>query len=746
MSRIANTKIATGVFWVEVPEAELYVLCGCPADSVKHLMKAGKIRNLDRDVGSLEPGSGSFQHPHGTVTNETGPNAILLSDLNIQNGDFANLAEFPVLQMLYRQGMLLPNHPNNTGAKPFIIGHKNVVNAQMEYIHRGNYGLTSLEEILDAGIPQKQAEEMMRIKLHFAFGAVRPSSDLLEARIVDHEPVEILNGVHITRKSVNCYEFTYKDESSEINLNLSHDERYETPYELKNHHFKRDYFSIAHTGEGDGWDINRPCMASVISYQGKIFLIDAGPNIAHTLNAIGVDVNEVEGIFHTHAHDDHFAGLTTLARANHRIKYYSTALVRASVTKKLSPLLSISENEFEKYFEVCDLVFDKWNNIDGLEVRPVFSPHPVETNILYFRTLWENGYATYAHLADIASHDVLTKMVEEDKKLPGISPKLKKKVWEDYLSPVQVKKIDIGGGIIHGKAKDFLTDKSDKIILAHTAHTLTKDEEKIGCGVTFGSTDILIEGHEDYALEAGGNYIRGYYPNAEESEIHMLLNCKREPVSAGTILLKDQEKPEHVILVLTGVAELLSTNDKTHFQLSSGTLIGDLPVLFGLKSTGTFRALTYVETLKIPAVLFKEFVNRHRLLGQIKKTQNTIEFLRQTWLFGESISTPVQSQIAQKMKLRKYEKGASINCEGLMLVKEGKVELSDSGTEMQNSRNEVVEKGDFWGCEQMILNKALNSNAIALASSFIYSIAETEILEQIPIVRWKLLEQAQKRA
>ena len=69
-----------------------------------------------------------------------------------------------------------------------------------------------------------------------------------------------------------------------------------------------------------------------------------------TLNAIGVDVNEVEGIFLTHAHDDHFAGLTTLARANHRIKYYSTSLVRASVTKKLSSLLSISDNEFEEIF------------------------------------------------------------------------------------------------------------------------------------------------------------------------------------------------------------------------------------------------------------------------------------------------------------------------------------------------------------------------------------------------------------
>ena len=114
------------------------------------------------------------------------------------------------------------------------------------------------------------------------------------------------------------------------------------PYKLENHYFKRDYFSVVHTGEGDGWDVDRPCMASVICFQGKIYLIDAGPNIAHTLNAIGVDVNEIEGIFHTHAHDDHFAGLTTLIHTNHKIKYYSTKMVRASVTKKLSSLMSIS--------------------------------------------------------------------------------------------------------------------------------------------------------------------------------------------------------------------------------------------------------------------------------------------------------------------------------------------------------------------------------------------------------------------
>ena len=267
MSKISKTKITTGVFWLEVPEVDLYILCGCPADSVKHLMKAGKINSFDQNTGSLEPDS-AFHHPHGSVTSETGPNAILLSDLSVQNGDFANLAEFPVLQMLYRQGMLLPDHPNNTGAKPLLIGSKNVVNAQMEYIYRGNYGLTSLQEIIDTGISKELAEEMMRIKLYFAFGEIRSSADLLEARIVEQEPVEVINGVIVQRKSVNHYEFTYQDERVEINLNLDKTERYVTPYELENHHFKREYFSVVHTGEGDGWDINRPCMASVLSFQG----------------------------------------------------------------------------------------------------------------------------------------------------------------------------------------------------------------------------------------------------------------------------------------------------------------------------------------------------------------------------------------------------------------------------------------------------------------------------------------------
>ena len=223
----------------------------------------------------------------------------------------------------------------------------------------------------------------------------------------------------------------------------------------------------------------------------------------------------------------------------------------------------------------------------------------------------------------------------------------------------------------------------------------------------------------------------------------MLLNCKRELVSPGTVLLKDQEIPDHACLVLTGVAEFLSTVEKTSYQLSSGTLIGDLAVLFGLKSTGIYRSLSHIETLRIPKILFKEFVHRNELTEQLKKTHEITEFLQQTWLFGESISSPVQSQIAQNMTLNNYSKGEKIVYDGLMLVKEGKVELSglQSG---RPSNKHVISKGDFWGGENMITSKTSKILAKAVTRAKVYSITNTEILKQIPIIRWKLFEQSQK--
>ena len=225
-------KVSPGIFWVEIPDAELYILCGCPGDTVKHLIKRGLVKSVKNSKGILV---------------ETGPNAILLSDVTMQKELFSNQAEFPVLQMLYRQGMIIPNHPQNTGVKPLIMGNKAEIEAQSGYIYRGNYGLSTLEEIMAAGLDLQEAEVQMDIKLKFAFGHLRETNALLDTLEIGKTRVEIRNGVYIERCGLNKFIISYKSDHLDIDLNLMPYEDYECPYDLENHNLKRNYFSIVNT-------------------------------------------------------------------------------------------------------------------------------------------------------------------------------------------------------------------------------------------------------------------------------------------------------------------------------------------------------------------------------------------------------------------------------------------------------------------------------------------------------------------
>ena len=215
------------------------------------------------------------------------------------------------------------------------------------------------------------------------------------------------------------------------------------------------------------------------------------------MNALGISVSEIEGIFHTHSHDDHFAGLPTLMQTDHRIRYFATPLVRAAVTKKLTAMLGVAEREFEHYFDVQDLAFDQWNKIGGLEVRPIFSPHPVETTCFYFRAMGPEGYKTYGHMADIASFSVLESMVTDDETAPGMSEARLARTKYEYHVPTNVKKIDIGGGLIHGAALDFKDDPSERIIWRIPTVNIRRKKRKSApvrrsVRLTFSSRDIKI--------------------------------------------------------------------------------------------------------------------------------------------------------------------------------------------------------------------------------------------------------------
>jgi hemerythrin len=743
-------RVTNGVYWVEIPEADLYILCGCPADSVKHLMKMGLI--VEREKNG--------------VSAQTGPNAILLSDTTIQKGSFSNLAEFPVLQMLYLQGMILPSHPNNTGRKPMLIGLEDQVTSQSSYIYRGTYGLSSLAEIVESGVPEPQARDMLRIKRWFAFDNIRRTEDLLDLRVVDTPAVELRGGAFIRRRGFNRYEFAYGGSSVTVDLNLGDEEEYAPTYQLGFHKLRREYFSVVHIGEGDGWDVTRPCMGSIVCFQGRVYLIDAGPGIQHTLTALGVSINEVAGIFTTHAHDDHFAGLTSLVRSDHRIPYFATAPVRASVVKKYAALTGRNEATFYQYFEPHDMLFDEWNPVGGLEVMPVFSPHPVETSVFFFRTFWEKSYRTYAHLADISSFEVLKKMVTDDAAKNGITQALFDTCREKFLQPVDIKKIDIGGGLIHGMAEDFAGDASGRVYLSHTSLPLTDAQKEIGSCALFGQDDVLVATHCNYLVLEGQRCLQGYFPMASAEDLAMLGNCPLAEISPDTIILHADAPVTEIYLLLSGMVELIDSRTGLHNRKSAGGFIGELDGFAAEKAHRTCRALSNVTALRIPREMYMEFLRRCDMIDALQQVHEYRQILQDTWLFGEMVSFPLQIRIARAMVRRVMKEDDLIAPQGkaeISLLTEGLLSVFLGARSIEN-----LTPGGFFGEETLMrgareLPKGWRERFVqprkrgrpgtanlhlfearALLDCTLYTIP-AEAIEDIPVVQWKLMETYERR-
>ncbi len=725
MGGLRKIEVSTGIYWVEAPSVDVRVLCGCPADAVKHLMKRGLIAPTERHA----------------VTYETGPNVILLSDAMVQNGAFSNLAEFPVLQMLYRQGMILPNHPGNTGAKPLLIGSAAQVRAQLQYIYRGNYGLVSAEELVTAGVPAAEADEMMRIKLKFAFGAIRHPGELIDTIEIEGSPVVIKGGLTVRRLRLNVFEFALDDDRVVVDLNLPPYETYECPYPLGFYYIPREYFAVVHSGEGDGWDINRPSMSSILMFQGRIYLIDVGPNILATLTALGIGVNEIEGIFHTHSHDDHFAGLTTLIRSDHRIKYYATPMVEAAVAKKMAALLSIQEEVFSEYFDVHHLVQDKWNDIEGLEVRPAYSPHPVETTIFFFRALWEGGFRTYAHFADICRIQVLKSFLTDDATQPGLSQRRLDRTLADYAIPADIKKVDVGGGMIHGDAFDFREDRSGKIILAHTAQKHTVAQRAIGSAASFGTVDILIPTDHDFIWRTAQELLSAAFPDVAQHQLRVLMNNPMVMFNPGTIVLKERHTTKDVWIVLSGTVEALAPEGGIRSLLSAGAIVGELSGLFGALAGETYRALGFVKALKVSCSLYIEFVRRNALLGDISRLLEHRDFLQRTWLFGEVVSTKTLNSIAREMQSRPLpeRQAVDISPDSIGVVQRGRI-----GRFIGERMIGTIGPGDFFGEEMSIFWTPSMFQLRTLEPTDI-KIIPANAVAGIPSIRWRLFEAWGKR-
>jgi hemerythrin len=719
---MTKKKVAGGIFWVEIPEADLRILCGCPADSVKHLLRAGLISPVTVKG----------------VPCETGPNAILLSDTSVQHGSFANLAEFPLLQMFYRQGMLIPGHPNNTGRRPLLIGLGDQVRSQAAYVFRGNYGLASLEEIEAAGASPTVAAEIFRVKKWFAFDRIVPTEELVTVISLNAEAVPLSPNVVVHRTGLNRYEFLAYGGSVEVDLNLDPGEEFGPPYALPPRGVRRERFSVVHIGEGDGWDVGRPCMGSIVSCDGLLYLVDAGPSITRTLEALSLETGDLEGIFQTHAHDDHFAGLPSLMRSERRLQYFAVPWVRASVEKKIAALMRTDEERLGRFFEVHDLAAGEWNRVGSMEVKPAFSPHPVENTVFSFRADGGKAPRTYAHFADIASRDVLARLaLPRGGAGPALSAESRQRIEEELAAPVDVKKIDAGGGMIHGDPFDFAGDASGSIILSHGLASVPEGMGTRAKTVGFGSVDVLIPGDDLGRLRRSARAsLAAIFPGVPGSELEVLADCPIRSYSPGAIL----EESSDVLLVLSGGVEQPEPGTAgAVIRRRAGALLGAPPE--GWPPLEKARATGELSVLAVPVDTFTAFTEHGSHADVRRGALSRRTFMSLCPVFADVTSENVLNTIAASMEERSLRRGevAPPGAEPeLLLLADGELDLI-VGAHLVES----IGPGGFWG-EAELVETAPVCEARAVTDCRYYAIPRAAI-EGVPLLLWALQESFERR-
>lgn len=138
----------------------------------------------------------------------------------------------------------------------------------------------------------------------------------------------------------------------------------------------------------------------------------------------------------------------------------------------------------------------------------------------------------------------------------------------------------------------------------------------------------------------------------------------------------------------------------------------------------------------------RAFVDRNGLGGAIDDLQGRREFLASTWLFGEAMSFPVESTIAQAMRQQRVGRGRAADLEpypGVVLVRRGHLELL-----VDDDLVETVGVGDFWG-ESMVLHETPGLFRARVAGPAELCRVPRAAVVGMPVVRWELREAYERR-
>ncbi len=274
-------------------------------------------------------------------------------------------------------------------------------------------------------------------------------------------------------------------------------------------------------------------------------------------------------------------------------------------------------------------------------------------------------------------------------------------------------------------------------MLAHTSNSRYSEEERvIGSSASFGTVDELITNHSNFIPKFAKKYLQDLIPSIKENQLTLLLNLKFKTYNPGTILIKENEKNHFIYLLITGIAETISSKGHVIRTLSSGTLMGDISGLLQLTSSETIRSLSYITVLKIPSKLYTRIIYENNVYNLIETQIDSKDFLYKTWLFRDEISQVTMNKIVKDVEYKYYKKDHvfHLDCNKLYVILSGSIKRY-----ICDEYISTLESTDFFNSSIAMFGEPTAFTLISDSACEVM-ILDPEILKEIPIIRWKLFE------
>ena len=278
-----------------------------------------------------------------------------------------------------------------------------------------------------------------------------------------------------------------------------------------------------------------------------------------------------------------------------------------------------------------------------------------------------------------------------------ISENFYKKVFDNYLQTTDVKKIDAGGGMIHGEAKDFVDDKSRKIILAHSSSPFSQDELRIiesACTVKFGSSDLRVPmSKEKFLKDKALQWLQELFPTLSKEELKKLMMYPTAEITRGQKLLFQAQEVEYIPLLLTGQVE----QDGMFYPV--GTLLGEANALADLPSSQKIVAVGPVCYLPIPKNPYKNLLKAHKLLKKRISLLNGCDYLRTFPMLQYGLCNDQLKSLLQKSEPINLKKNQPVLIpnNALGIIESGEVQFSAGNKTLKVTDKSVLGLSNILG-------------------------------------------------